>query len=167
MFQGRQLLFSTPLTSGHISGTLSQDTAASENNPPHCSPLHTRLAFTSSSSAPPLLICELSEGLAGRTEEGWSGPVKVEGSTEARCVCVCRQQAERLPRCSPGALPLLTPRSASGCPRLGGHGLRLTETGRPGGLQPREDLLHPEETTSGDQDGYCVRVCAARLQPGR
>lgn len=142
-----------------------------KKQPPQEIILHTALLFTdgwlSLLPALPLLICQLSEGLAGRTEEGWSGPVKVEGSTEARSVCVCRRQAERLPRFSPGSPPVLPPRSASGCPRLGGHGLRLTETGRPGGLQPREDLLHLEETTSGDQDGHCVRVCAAGLQSGR
>lgn len=82
-----------------------------KKQPPQEIILHTALLFTdgwlSLLPALPLLICQLSEGLAGRTEEGWSGPVKVEGSTEARSVCVCRRQAERLPRFSPGAPPVL------------------------------------------------------------
>uniref|UniRef100_A0A3Q3JWE1 Raftlin family member 2 n=1 Tax=Monopterus albus TaxID=43700 RepID=A0A3Q3JWE1_MONAL len=78
-------------------------------------------------------------GFTAATQAGWSGPGKVR-----------RREA-------PPVLP----------PRLGGHGLRLEEAGRPGGQQSRENLLHLEKTASGDQNGHCVRVCAARLQSGR
>lgn len=58
----------------------------------------------------------------------------------------------------------LPPRSASGYPLLGHHGLRLTEAGKSRGLQPRENLLHFKKITGGNQNGYCVRVLTARLQ---
>lgn len=48
-----------------------------------------------------------------------------------------------------------------------GHGLRPEEAGGAGGQQSWEDLLHPEESPGGDQDGHRPRVRAAGLQPGR
>lgn len=101
-------------------------------------------------------------GLTGGAEEGWSGPVKVKEAREKLNLSVCVSAAGRA--AAPGAPTVL---KVIGFPRLGGHGLRLAKTGRPGGQQPREDLLHAEETASGDQDGHCVRVRAAGLQSGR
>ena len=84
-------------------------------------------------------------GLTGSPEAGMErwGP----GWSSRERIC------RRLLRCCP--------------PRQRGHGLRAEEAGRPGGQQPREDLLHPEETAGGDQDRHRVRVRAAGLQPGR
>lgn len=117
----------------------------------------------------PLELPILSAGFAphfarwhGRSEEE---PVNLRRKQRA-CACVRERERTRdregaregaaAPRCwVPGCRP----------PRQ--HGLRATEAGGARGQQPREDLLHAEEGTSGDQDGQRVRVRAAGLQSGR
>lgn len=100
------------------------------------------------------------------TAAKWSGAGKSQ--KKAACVCVSERERERtweregaregaaLPRCW-----------VPGCRPLRQHGLRVTEAGRARGQQPREDLLHAKEGTSGDQNGQRVRVRAAGLQFGR
>lgn len=131
-----------------------------KKQPPQEIILHTALLFTdgwlSLLPALPLLICQLSEGLAGRTEEGWSGPVKVEGSTEARSVCVCRRQAERLPRFSPGAPTALSERlSPPRRPWAAAYGnWKTRRTAAPGRSTPpwRDHKWRPRRT-------LCTSMC--------
>lgn len=101
------------------------------------------------------------------TAAEWSGAGKSE--KKAVCLRACQCARVRAKREIEGARERAAfPRCwVPGCRRLRQHGLRVEEAGGPRGQQPREDLLHAEESASGDQDGHRVRVRAAGLQLGR
>lgn len=153
---GSALLLSMLQTCSRSCGTLCQETT-----PPRKQPTFLSCAQAAGSSLFRLWTDYLRalRGIitGGGPRRDGAVPLKVV-STRERCPTAAAGRA---------APPALPPRWETGTTRLGGHGLRLEEAGRPGGQQPREDLLHPEENTSGNQNGHSVRVRAAGLQSGR